>query len=73
MLDPLFRPRSVAVIGASNRPLTIGHRIVQNSLDMGFTGTIYPVNPKDPEICNVPAYPSILDVPGEVDLVHVIV
>jgi acetyltransferase len=73
VLDPLFRPRSVAVIGASNRPLTIGHRIVQNLLDMGFTGTIYPVNPKDPEICNVPAYPSILEVPGEVDLVHVIV
>ncbi len=73
VLDSLFRPRSVAVVGASNRPLTIGHRIVQNLIDMGFTGTIYPVNPKDPVICDLPAYPSVLDVPGEVDLVHVIV
>jgi acetyltransferase len=63
----------VAVIGASNRPLTIGYRIVQNLLDMGFAGTIYPVNPKDSQICDLPAYPSILDVPGDVDLVHVIV
>jgi acetyltransferase len=42
-------------------------------LDMGFEGSIYPVNPKDPRICDLPAYPSVLDVPGEVDLVHVIV
>ena len=73
MLDALFRPRSVAVIGASNRPLTIGNRIVQNLLDAGFTGTISPVNPKDPVICGLPAYPNIVDVPGNVDLAHVIV
>jgi acetate---CoA ligase (ADP-forming) len=73
VLDPLFRPKSVAVIGASNRPLTIGNRIVQNLLDMGFTGTISPINPKDAVICDLPAYPSVLEVPGEVDLVHVIV
>jgi acetyltransferase len=63
----------VAVIGASNRPLTIGYRIVQNLLDMGFTGSIYPVNPKDTRICDLPAHPSVLDVPDELDLVHVIV
>jgi acetyltransferase len=73
VLDPLFRPRSVAVIGASNRKLTIGHRIVRNLLDMGFTGPIYPVNPKAEQILDLPAYPSIQEVPGEVDLVHVIV
>ncbi len=73
ILDFLFRPRSVAVIGASNRPLTIGNRIVRNLLDMRFTGAIYPVHPKNPEIEGLAAYPSISQVPGEVDLAHIIV
>ena len=41
-LDALFSPRAVAVIGASNRELTIGYRIIQNLLDFGFTVTVYP-------------------------------
>ncbi len=73
MLDPLFCPRSVAVIGASNRRLTIGYQIIQNLLDFGFTGAIYPVNPKAPAVRSIPAHASILDVPGEVDLAHIIV
>lgn len=72
-LDPLFYPRSIAVIGASNRPLTIGHRIVENLLEKGFTGRVYPVNPKATPICGKEAYASIGEVPGEVDLAHVIV
>ncbi len=73
MLDSLFRPKSVAVIGASNRRLTIGYRIIQNLLDSGYNGPIYPVHPKAPFIKSIPAYPTILDVPGEVELVHVVV
>lgn len=73
MLDPLFRPASVAVIGASNRRLTIGYRIIENLLESGFNGAIYPVNPRAAFVRSIPAYPSILDVPGEVDLAHVIV
>lgn len=72
-LDPLFYPKSVAVIGASNRPLTIGHRIVENLLSNGFTGKVYPVNPKAVPVCDQAAYPSIREVPGPVDLAHVIV
>ncbi len=72
-LDPLFRPRSVAVIGASNRPLTIGNRIVRNLQNMQFTGPIYPVHPKDSQIEGLAAYPSISQVPGEVDLAHIII
>lgn len=72
-LDPLFFPNNIAVIGASNRPLTIGHRIVSNLLDNGFTGKVYPVNPKATPILEQEAFPSILEVPGEVDLAHVIV
>jgi acetyltransferase len=73
MLDSLFRPKSVAVIGASNRRLTIGYRIIQNLLDSGFNGPIYPVHPKADFIKSIPAYPTILDVPGDVELVHVVV
>lgn len=73
MLDSLFRPGSVAVIGASNRRLTIGYRIIQNLLDSGFNGPIYPVHPKASFIKSIPAYPTILDVPGEVELVHIVV
>ena len=73
ILDFLFRPRSVAVIGASNRPLTIGNRIVRNLMDMQFTGPIYPVHPKDSDIEGLAAYPSISHVPGDVDLAHIIV
>jgi acetate---CoA ligase (ADP-forming) len=73
MLDSLFRPKSVAVIGASNRRLTIGYRIIQNLFDHEFNGPIFPVHPKAPFIKNLPAYPSILDVPAEVDLAHIVV
>ncbi|MBI4835482.1 MAG: acetate--CoA ligase family protein [Planctomycetes bacterium] len=73
MLDALFSPKSIAVIGASNRPLTIGYRITQNLKDIGFKGPIYPVHPKDPEINSLKAYPSITQVPGEVDLAHIVV
>ncbi|MBI5778740.1 MAG: acetate--CoA ligase family protein [Planctomycetes bacterium] len=73
MLDSLFSPKSIAVIGASNRPLTIGYRIIQNLKDIGFKGPIYPINPKDPEINGLKAYPSITAVPGGVDLAHIVV
>jgi acetyltransferase len=73
MLDALFRPRAVAVIGASNRELTIGYRIVQNLVDSGFKGPIFPVNPKADYIKNFIAYKDILDVPRDVDLAHIIV
>jgi acetate---CoA ligase (ADP-forming) len=72
-LDPLFFPKSIAVIGASNRPLTIGHRIVSNLLDNGFTGKVTPVNPKATPILDLTSAPSILEVEGDVDLAHVIV
>ncbi len=73
MLDSLFRPKSVAVIGASNRRLTIGYRIIQNLFDMEFNGPIYPVHPKASFIKNLPAYPSITDVPQDVELAHIVV
>ncbi len=73
MLDSLFKPKAVAVIGASSRELHIGNRIVKNLLDFGFKGVIYPINPKADEIRGVKAYPSILDVPTDVDVVHMVI
>ena len=72
-LDALFSPRAVAVVGASNRELTIGYRIIENLLEFGYTGPIHPVNPKGGEIRGLKAYPSILDVPGPVDVAHVVI
>ncbi len=72
-LDPLFRPRSIAIIGASGRTYTIGNRIMQNLERYGFRGAVVPVNPKGGEILGKKVYASILDVPGEIDMVHVIV
>jgi acetyltransferase len=73
MLDALFSPRSVAVIGASNKRLTIGYRIVQNLMEFDFKGPIFPVNPKDPFIKNFKAYKSVLDVPDPIDLAHIVI
>ncbi|MBN2560079.1 MAG: acetate--CoA ligase family protein [Phycisphaerae bacterium] len=72
-LNALFSPRAVAVVGASNRELTIGYRIIENLLDFGFRGPIYPVNPKGGEIRGLKAYPSILDVPEPVDVAHIVI
>lgn len=72
-LDAFFRPRAVAVVGASPNPLTIGHRILENLLAYGFKGPIYPVHPKAAEVRDLRAYPGIEEVPGPVDLAHIVV
>jgi len=72
-LEPLFRPRSIAVIGASRTPGTIGHEIVHNLVTQGFTGSVFPVNPSATAVHGVPAYASIRDVPAPVDVAVVAV
>ena len=72
-LDSIMKPRSIAVIGASTRAHTIGSDIMKRLQEYGFQGPIYPVNPKGGVIEGLQAYPSILDVPGEVDLAIVVV
>ena len=73
MLDMFFAPRSVAVIGASENPQKLGHAVLANIIQSRFPGAIYPINPKTTEILGLKAYPSVLDVPGPVDLVVVLV
>ena len=67
-LNKMFKPESVAVIGASNTPGKVGYIIVDNLINDGFEGEIYPVNPKGGEILGKQAYANIKDVPGKVDL-----
>jgi acetyltransferase len=73
MLDALFSPKAVAVIGASTREDRLGNWIVWNLLDFGFKGPIYPINPGADEIRGLKAYPSILDVPTDVDVAHIVI
>jgi acetyl coenzyme A synthetase (ADP forming)-like protein len=72
-LTPLLRPRSVAVVGASRRRGTISGEVFHNLLRYGFAGPVYPVNPATHDVQNVVAYPTVEDVPGEVDLAVIVV
>jgi acyl-CoA synthetase (NDP forming) len=67
-LDPLFRPRSIAIIGASTDAMKIGGRPIAYLKQAGFAGRILPVNPNAAEVQGLPAWPSLDAVPGEVDL-----
>ena len=67
-LDWFFKPRSIAVVGASSKPGKIGHESLRSLLTSGFSGKIYPVNPRADEILGLKAYPSLLEIPGEVDM-----
>ncbi len=64
----LLCPKSVALIGASRYPGTIGYLMLHCMLQGGYTGTVYPVNPNVSSVMSVKTYPSILDVPDEVDM-----
>ncbi len=68
MLEKFFNPKAVAVIGASREPGKVGHNVVYNLLEGNFRGAIYPINPKAKEILGLKAYPSIITVPGDIDL-----
>lgn len=67
-LDVLFNPRSVAIIGASNRPESISGQFLHYLTRHKFSGSIYPINPRHREIAGLRCYESISEVPGRVDL-----
>ncbi len=67
-LEPMLEARSVAVVGASVKPGSLGHQMVLELMRGGFDGTVYPVNPSYDEVQGLPCYPSIADVPEPVDL-----
>src|SRR5664280_260385 len=68
-LDPLFAPRNVAVIGATERIGSVGRSVLWNLLSSPFGGTVFPVNSKRPNVLGIKAYPKVSDLPDKVDLV----
>lgn len=75
MLDMFFDPQSVAVIGASRDPDKLGYAVVKNLIDSGFVQKrkVYPINPKADEILDIPAYASVTDVEGPIDLAVIVI
>jgi len=71
-LDAIFAPKSVAVIGATETPGSVGRTIVWNLISSSFGGTVYPVNPKRPSVLGIKAYPTLSAVPELVDLIVVV-
>ncbi|MBN2469056.1 MAG: CoA-binding protein, partial [Deltaproteobacteria bacterium] len=67
-LNKLLRPRSVAVVGATDRPGTVGCVVLENLKSGGFGGPIFPINPKRKQILGIPAFPSIGAVGESIDL-----
>lgn len=72
-LDAIFHPQSLAVIGASRKPGSVGHSLLANIIDSRFQGIVYPVNPKAKGILGIKSYPSVAAIPDTVDLAVIIV
>ena len=72
-LDKIMKPKSIAVIGASTKPLTIGSEIMLRLKEYGFKGDIYPINPKAEQIEGFKAYPTVLDVAENIDFAVIVV
>lgn len=72
-INKFFAPKSVAIVGASENPKKFGHVILKNYMDMGFSGKIYPVNPKADSILGIKCYKSVLDVREDIDSAVIVV
>jgi acetyltransferase len=73
MFDRLFSPHNVAIIGASRDASSWGHAILKNLIDGGFSGGIFPVNPKADSILGIGCHKSVTDIPCEVDLAIIVI
>ena len=71
-LDAIFRPETVAVIGATDRPGSVGRTIMWNLVSSPFGGTVFPVNSRRPSVLGIKAYPSVSEVPARVDLAVIV-
>lgn len=67
-LDPIFKPKSVAIVGASSTPMKWGFRMIDRPLRTGFKGNIYPVNVKGATVFGLRTYKHLVDIPDKVDL-----
>ena len=72
-IESVMNPKSIAVVGATNRPGSVGLAVFRNILSAGFQGVLYPVNPKAKSVQSVKSYPKLMDIADEVDLAVIIV
>jgi acyl-CoA synthetase (NDP forming) len=72
-LDPLYRPESVAIIGATNDLRRWGGWVVDRPIRTGFEGRLYPVNPRESEIQGLPAFPTVGEISDDVDMAIIVV
>jgi len=74
-IKAFFEPASVAVIGASSNPAKLGHAVLKNLIEGGYTqrGRVYPINPTAQEILGYPVFPSVLEVPEPIDLAVIVI
>ncbi len=73
LLDNIFKPKTIAVVGASTKEGTIGYVILNNLLRFNFKGQIYPVNPKADTILGLKCYPNVTALPEKIDLAIIVV
>ncbi|OUC09702.1 acetyl CoA synthetase subunit alpha, partial [Litorilinea aerophila] len=71
-LDAIFAPKTVAVIGATEKEGAVGRTILWNLISHPFGGTVFPVNPNRSSVLGIHAYPKIADVPAQVDLAVIV-
>jgi len=69
MVDKIFNPSRIAVIGASDRETSVGAKVLRNLIGVGYKGLVYPVNPFRSTVQDITAYPSVSKIPWKVDLV----
>jgi acetyl coenzyme A synthetase (ADP forming)-like protein len=72
-LDNIFYPKSIAIIGASSKKSTLSYELVNNIINFGFQGKIFPVNPKSDSVHSIKAYKSLTEITDQVDLVIIMV
>ena len=73
MLEAIFAPQSVAVLGASPDPTKLGHRVLKNILDNGYKGRVFPIHPTASEVADLPAYASVEAVPEQIEMAVVVI
>ena len=71
-LQPIFSPKTVAVIGATEKAGSVGRTVIWNLISSPFGGTVYPVNPKRENILGIRAYPNIKELPDKIDLAVIV-
>src|SRR5574339_441976 len=71
-LNAIFAPKNVAVVGATEKAGSVGRTILWNLMRNPFGGTIFPVNPKRPNVLGIKSYPSVKDIPEPIDLAVIV-